>query len=103
MGIMNTDRTLASNQMIFAIRRSPDLYRQFPDGLEKFMSEYNLSEEEKQAWRAEDIGKLAELGVHPYFLPQVSRLFRGAAYNHNRSDAALLYAKHMVDKENGSE
>ncbi len=103
MGIMNTDRTLPSNQMIFAIRRSPDLYSQFPEGLEKFMAEYELSEEEKTAWREEDISKLAELGVHPYFLPQVSRLFRGAAYNHNSSDAALLYAKHMVDDENDSE
>ena len=96
MGIMNTDRTLASNQMIFMIRRNPDLYNQFPEALEKFMSDYDLSNEEKKAWREEDISKLAELGVHPYFLPQISRLFRGAAYNHNTSDAAQLYALHMV-------
>ncbi len=29
-------------------------------------------------------------------IPQVSRLFHGAAYNHNKSEAALTYAKHMV-------
>ncbi len=39
---------------------------------------------------------LAALGLHPYFLPQVSRLFKGAGYNHNESAAAQLYAEKML-------
>ncbi len=35
------------------------------------------------------------MGVHPYFLPQISRLFKGGEYNHNDSEAALLYAEKM--------
>jgi hypothetical protein len=44
----------------------------------------------------QDIRKLAELGLHPYFLPQVSRLIEGSAYNHNDSPAARLYAKKLL-------
>ena len=97
MGIMKTDRTLASNRMIFEVRRNSALYQKFATDLEAFMEEYGLSEEEKAAWREENISQLAELGVHPYFLPQVSRLFHGAAYNHNTSEAAQAYAKHVDD------
>jgi hypothetical protein len=60
------------------------------------MTEYGLSEAEKQAWRRQDIRTLAELGLHPYFLPQVSRLIEGSAYNHNDSPAARLYAQKML-------
>ena len=46
--------------------------------------------------------RLGELGVHPYFLPQISRLFKGGGYNHNDSEAARLYAEKMgiAKKEN---
>jgi len=37
------------------------------------------------------------LGVHPYFLPQVSRLFHGGAYNHNNSPSAQAYGKSVVE------
>ena len=96
MGIADTDRTLPSNRLIFEIRRDPALYSRFPEDLEQLMNDYGLADEEKAAWRAEDLAKLAALGVHPYMIPQVSRLFHGAAYNHNKSEAALTYAKHMV-------
>ncbi|HVL56267.1 MAG TPA: hypothetical protein VM491_07170, partial [Burkholderiaceae bacterium] len=63
--------------------------------LESTMQAYGLSDEERQAWRAIDLAKLARLGVHPYFLPQISRLFKGGGYNHNDSEAARLYAEKM--------
>lgn len=97
MGIMNTDCTLPSNRMVFEVRRSSGLYERFVRDLEEFMTAYGLSEEEKAAWREENIGKLAELGVHPYFLPQISRLFHGVADNHNESEACQAYAKHIKD------
>ncbi len=95
MGIQNVDRTLPSNQMVFELRRDAEKYRQFQADIERVMDDYGLTPDEKQAWRAMDIARLGELGVHPYFLPQISRLFKGGGYNHNDSEAARLYAEKM--------
>jgi len=95
MSIYDTDRTLASNRMIFEIRRDMAKYHRFREDLEGCMAEYGLTDIERAAWRAIDIRALASLGVHPYFLPQVSRLFEGGGYNHNSSAAAQLYASKM--------
>jgi len=95
MSIRDTDRTLASNRMVFDLRREPERLARFQTDLEGTMAAYGLEEAERQAWRAMDIAALGRLGVHPYFLPQVSRLFKGGGYNHNDSDAARLYAEKM--------
>ena len=95
MGIRDTDRTLPSNRMVFELRRDPQKYAAFRRDLEATMAEYGLGEAERAAWRSVDLAALARLGVHPYFLPQISRLFKGGGYNHNDSDAARLYAEKM--------
>ena len=96
MPIADVDRTLPSNRLIFEVRRDVALFERFRQDLEGFMDSYGLGEEEKAAWRAVDLRKLAELGVHPYFLPQVSRMFHGSGYNHNDSAAARAYARNML-------
>lgn len=96
MGIDNTDRTLASNRLVFEVRRDMAAYRRFRENFELVMEEYGLTEEEKEAWRALDLKKLGDLGVHPYFLPQISRLFHGGGYNHNRSEACKAYAASVL-------
>ena len=102
MPIADVDRTLPSNHMIFEVRRDMGLFQRFRQDMETVFEEYGLSETEKRAFRDVDIRKLAELGVHPYFLPQVSRFFHGGAYNHNDSEAARTYARNMVPgAENG--
>jgi len=95
MGIQNTDRTLASNRMVFELRRDEAKLTRFQQDLEGTMQAYGLSEEERSAWREIDIARLAVMGVHPYFLPQITRLFKGTASNHNDSEAARLYARKM--------
>lgn len=95
MGIRDTDRTLPSNRMIFELRRDREAHAQFLRDLEASMAHYGLGEEEKKAWREVDLSALATMGVHPYFLPQVARLFKGGGYNHNDSEAARLYANKM--------
>lgn len=95
MSIRDADRTLPSNRLIFDVRRDLAAHNRFKADLEAVMREYGLSEQERAAWRAMDIKRLGELGVHPYFLPQISRLFKGSAYNHNASEAAQLYANKM--------
>ena len=96
MSILNTDRTLPANRLVFEVRRDAALRERFRTDLEGLMRDYGLSEAEKTALRSADLKRLGELGMHPYFLPQVSRLFKGAGYNHNESDAAQLYAEKML-------
>ena len=96
MSILNTDKTLPANRLIFEVRRDPAKLERFRTDLEGLMADYGLSEEERNALRRVDLRRLGELGVHPYFLPQVSRLFKGAGYNHNESAAAQLYAEKML-------
>ena len=92
---MQTDRTLPANKLIFEVRRDAALRARFRDDLDDLMRDYGLSAEEQQALREINLQKLSDLGMHPYFLPQVARLFKGGGYNHNTSDAALLYAEKM--------
>lgn len=96
MSILNTDKTLPANKLVFEVRRDAALRERFRTDLEGLMRDYGLSDAEKTALRAADIKRLGELGMHPYFLPQVTRLFKGAGYNHNESDAARLYAEKML-------
>ena len=99
MSIKDLNRTLASNRMIFELRHDVARVQRFRDDLEAVMEEYQLTDAEKEAFRQQDIRALARMGVHPYFLPQVSRLFLGGAYNHNESPAAELYRKKMLDQQ----
>ncbi|MBT3699903.1 MAG: hypothetical protein HOE62_01630 [Alphaproteobacteria bacterium] len=89
---------LPSNILIFEVRRDPALYTGFADRMEEVMETYKLSEAERAAWRSVDVVALAELGVHPYFLPQVTRLIHGSADNDSNSNAAQAYRKAFGDQ-----
>jgi hypothetical protein len=99
MAIADVNKQLASNRMVFELRRDAAALERFRADFEGTMAAYGLSETEKAAWRERDIGALGKLGVHPYFLPQIARLFRGGAYNHNRSAAAQLYAATVLEQK----
>ena len=101
MGIMDTDRTLPANTLIFEVRRDRKLLARFANDLDGLMTDYGLSDAEKKALREIDLRALADLGLHPYFLPQVSRLFKGTGYNHTESAAAQLYASKMLPGTTG--
>lgn len=92
------DPDLPSNRMIFEIRRDNAVWPHFRERLEELMTRYGLGEAEKDAFRQVDVRRLGELGVHPYFLPQVTRLFHGAAGNTTTSAAALAYRKSFGDR-----
>lgn len=92
------DPELPSNQLIFEVRRDSKLFTGFADRMEELMENYNLSEAERAAWREVDVVTLGELGVHPYFLPQVARLVHGSAGNNSNSNAARAYRKAFGDQ-----
>ena len=92
------DPDLPSNHLIFEARRDPALFTGFAGRMEEMMESYNLSEAERNAWREVDVVELGRLGVHPYFLPQVTRLIHGSADNNSRSPAARAYKKAFGDQ-----
>ncbi|HWK67273.1 MAG TPA: hypothetical protein VNS34_20285 [Rhizobiaceae bacterium] len=94
---MSFNPDLPSNRLIFEVRRDNSVWPHFRERLEDLMSQYGLSEEEKAAFRSIDVKRLGELGVHQYFLPQVTRLFHGGAANHSKSAAAEAYRKSFGD------
>ncbi|HEY1720629.1 MAG TPA: hypothetical protein VGG27_05245 [Magnetospirillaceae bacterium] len=89
---------LPSNRMVFEVRRDNSVWPHFKERLEELMTQYGLSDAEKDAFRAIDVRRLGEMGVHPYFLPQVTRLFHGSARNTTKSAAALAYRHSFGDQ-----
>lgn len=92
------DPDLPSNKLVYEIRRQPEVFRNFPAVMEEMMARYGLSEVERAAWRDLDVHRLRDLGVHPYFLPQITRLIKGSAKNDSRSEAAEAYRRSMVER-----
>ncbi len=96
---MSFDPKLPSNKMIYEVRKSRALFSDFAARLEEMMARYGLSEAERDAFRQQDIKGLRELGVHPYFLPQVTRLLNGSTKNDSHSKAAQVYRRMMVERD----
>ncbi|MDH3235009.1 MAG: hypothetical protein OEQ29_15930 [Alphaproteobacteria bacterium] len=92
------DPKLPSNRMIFEIRRDRALFTGFAERMEAVMEEYGLSPAERDAWRNVDVKTLGDMGVHPYFLPQVTRLVHGSAHNNSKSVAAKAYRTSFGDQ-----
>lgn len=87
------DKTLPLNEMIYHVRRDARLRERWRTDFEGLAREFGLSPEEIEAVRAQDPRRLMDLGVHQYLVPQILRLFHGAAQNTNTSPALELYRK----------
>ena len=92
------DKTLPTNEMMFALRRDPALRRELVSDLDAVARQFCLSPEEVEAIRAKDPRRLMELGVHQYYVPQLLRVFFGARYNENQSAAMECYARAFPDE-----
>ncbi|WP_439589526.1 hypothetical protein [Hydrogenophaga sp.] len=90
-------RTLAANRMVFEVRRDPQLIERFRSDLEALMQDYALTPDEREAFRTRDLQRMLTLGVHPYFLTQITRLFHGSAHNHQGSAAIQAYREALVE------
>ena len=87
------DKTLPTNVMMYAVRKDPALRARWLSDLEGLAREFKLSREEYDAIRAQDPKRLMDLGVHQYYVPQILRLFFGAAHNSNASAALECYRR----------
>lgn len=90
-------RASPANRMVFDVRRDMALVKRFAEDLEGLMADYGLSNAEREAFRARDLQRMVELGVHPYFLTQITRLYHGSANNHQGSAAIEAYRKGLVE------
>lgn len=90
---MSFNPDLPTNRLVFDVRRDNAVWPHFRERLEALMDQYGLSPAEKAALRAVDVKTLGELGVHQYFLPQITRLFHGSGGNTSTSAAAEAYRK----------
>jgi protocatechuate 4,5-dioxygenase alpha chain len=87
------DKTLPLNEMMFHVRRDGTLRARWLTDLEGLAREFGLSGEEYAALRDRDVRRLHELGVHQYYVPQILRLFYGAAANSNSHPALEAYRR----------
>src|SRR5437016_14477430 len=87
------DTTLPTNEMMFYVRRDPALRARWCTDLAGIAKEFGLSRAEYEAIRDRDPKRLMDLGVPQYYLPQLLRLFFGAAQNTNASAALECYKR----------
>lgn len=87
------DKTLPLNEMIYYIRTDRDMRRRWLEDFDGLAREFGLSAEEIDAVRAKDPKRLMDLGVHQYYVPQILRLFFGAAQNTNASATLECYRR----------
>ncbi len=85
------DKTLPLNEMMFHVRRDARLRERWLTDFPALASEFGLSRAEIEAVEAKDPRRLMDLGVHQYYVPQILRLFFGAAQNSNASAALECY------------
>ena len=85
------DKTLPLNEMIFYVRRDAALRARWLSDLAGLAREFGLSAAEYEALRDKDVRRLHDLGVHQYYVPQILRLFFGAAGNANTHPALEAY------------
>ena len=91
--VERTDKTLPINEMMFYVRKDARLRERFKTDLEGIAREFGLAPAEYEALRDKDVRRLHELGVHPYYVPQILRLFYGAALNSNSHPALEAYKR----------
>jgi len=92
------DKTLPLNQMMFHVRRDARLRDRWRTDFEALGREFGLSRAEIDAVLAKDPRRLMDLGVHQYYVPQILRLFFGAAQNTNSSDTLECYRRAFPDE-----
>jgi protocatechuate 4,5-dioxygenase alpha chain len=87
------DKTLPLNEMMYHVRGDARLRARWLTDLPGLARELGLSGEAYEALRAKDPRRLMDLGVHQYYVPQILRLFFGAAQNSNASAALECYKR----------
>jgi Aromatic-ring-opening dioxygenase LigAB, LigA subunit len=87
------DKTLATNRMMYHVRKDAALRARWRTDLEGLAREFGLGRAEYEAIRDRDPRRLMDLGVHQYYVPQILRLFFGNTQNSNASETLECYRR----------
>ena len=68
----------ALQKLLYSLNRDPRVKARFDEDLEGLMGEYDLNDEEREALRTSDIGKLYVLGVNGQLLMHLSSQIKQA-------------------------
>lgn len=93
------DRTLATHTLIQDLKADRELREQFRSDESPILDRYDLKPEERQALEQRDFKALYRLGVHPYSLSQLSRLFFGTVEGAGTSEASMALVRSLIGGE----
>lgn len=91
--VERVDKTLPTNEMVYYLRKNPELQRRWLEEREAVCLEFGLSKREIEALKAPDPKVLMDLGVHQYLVPHILRLTYGTSNMTNAHPALTAYQK----------
>jgi protocatechuate 4,5-dioxygenase alpha chain len=77
----NFDKTSRIHRLVFDCRKSFELRERWKRDFDTLAREYGLTEVETRALKELDLAKLRQLGVHPFYLNPIIRLFQGEDFS----------------------
>lgn len=90
---------LTTNSLVQDLKWDAGLRERFSADLPGILDEYDLTDPERDALVSQDYGALYRLGVHPYLLSQLARLYMGTVENAGSSTAATALLKSLWGDE----
>jgi predicted mannosyl-3-phosphoglycerate phosphatase (HAD superfamily) len=91
--VERVDKTLAVNEMVFYVRKDPELRRLWQENLKSLADRFGLTTVEYDAVKASDVKRMMEIGVHQYLIPHILRLTYGVGNMTNDHPALVAYQK----------
>jgi hypothetical protein len=90
--VERVDKTLATNEMVYYVRKSPELQRRWLTERAAVCREFGLTPAEIDALENPDPRVLMDLGVHQYLVPHILRLTHGTSNVTNNHPSLTAYA-----------
>jgi hypothetical protein len=92
--VERVDKTLPTNEMVYYVRKDPELRKRWNTDREGVCREFGLSQVEIDALMGEPNPKvLMDIGVHQYLVPHILRLTYGETGMTNTHPALTAYQK----------
>ena len=91
--VERVDKTLATNEMVYYVRKNADLRKRWKSDMESVCREFGLQQKEIDALKEMNPRTLLDLGVHQYLIPHLLRLTYGETGMTNTHPALTAYQK----------
>ena len=97
--VERVDKTLATNEMVYYVRKDPELRKRWNTDREGGCREFGLSQVEIDALMGDPNPKvLMDIGVHQYLIPHILRLTYGETGMTNTHPTLTAYQKAFPDE-----